>query len=108
MIRGFLHVPLLGQGLSRSRFEVGWPGLFTAQLGNILRETQTSEASREPRTERCLSAALLSDRVAEDLADFFFSAMTVTACATLELGFQVVVEVSDQELSHDDMISRYR
>src|SRR5947208_17098637 len=32
----------------------------------------------------------------------------MTVCATLKLGLHVVVEVSDQDLSHGDMITRYR
>jgi hypothetical protein len=91
---------------ARSRFEVGVASLFTAQLGNILRETHSGEAGREPRAERWLGFAFVPDRVAEDLADFLLSAVTMTACAALKLGLYVVVEMSDQELSHGDMISK--
>lgn len=90
---------------ARSRFEVGWAGLFTTQLGDILRKTQIGEAGGEPRAERSPSAAFVSDRVAENLANFLFSAVAMAACAELKLGFDVVFEVSDQELSHDIMIS---
>lgn len=73
-----------------------------------MRKTQTGEAGGEPRAERCPSAAFVSDRVAENLADFLFSAKTMTSCAVLKLGLHVVFEASNQELSHDIMISPCR
>ncbi|MFY9821773.1 MAG: hypothetical protein WAM82_10330 [Thermoanaerobaculia bacterium] len=70
--------------------------MFTAQLGDFLRETQTGEAGRESRTEPCLGDPLLLDRVAENLADFLFRAVTMTACASLKLELHVVVEVPNE------------
>lgn len=40
---------------------------------------------------REVGATLVSDRFAEDLADFLFNAATMTACTTLELGLHVIV-----------------
>ena len=113
------HATTIGSGSRRIRAEttlvsstitirsrLGEP--VNAQLGNILRKTQTGEAGSEPRAEQCPSAALVPDRVAEDLADFLFSAVTMAACAALKLGLHVVFEVSDQELSHGAMIARYQ
>jgi hypothetical protein len=79
----------------RSQLEVGWARLLTAELGNILCKAYPGKASSDPRAERHLGYALVLDSVAEDLADFFFGATTVTACANLELGFHVIIEVSD-------------
>ena len=73
---------------------------MAAQLRNILCEAQTGEAIGEPGAERCPGHILISDRVAEDLTNLLFRAAAVTACATLKLGFYIVVEVPDQELSH--------
>jgi hypothetical protein len=75
-----------------------------AQLGNILCKTQAGEAGHEPRAERHLSAALVPNRVAEDLADLLFNSAIMTVCAVLKLGFYIVVKVSDQELSHGSMM----
>src|SRR5262245_60940426 len=82
---------------ARSRFEIGWTRLLASQLGNVLRQTQSGEAGSDPRAEGCPCAPLVPDRVAQDLADFLFGAAAVAACAALEFGLDVVVEVSDQE-----------
>src|SRR5215208_2046958 len=74
---------------ARSRFEIGWTGLLAAQLGNILRETQSGEAGSDPRAERSLGGALVPHRVAEDLPDLLFRAAAMAACAALELGLYV-------------------
>ncbi|HSK78563.1 MAG TPA: hypothetical protein VLQ45_19065 [Thermoanaerobaculia bacterium] len=78
---------------------------MAAQLRNILCEAQAGEAIGEPGAERCLGDVLISDRVAEDLTNLFFRAAAVTACAALKLGLHIVVKVSDQELSHGEMMA---
>ena len=52
-----------------------------------------------------MRVALVADRIAEDLPDFLFQGVAVTAGAKLQFGLHVVVEVSNQELSHDPMVS---
>jgi len=79
---------------------------LTAELGNLLGKTQSGEAGGEPRAERCPGTTLLPDCIAEDLPDFLFRAVAVTASADLKLGLYVVVEVANQKLSHAAMIAR--
>jgi hypothetical protein len=93
---------------STSGFEVGWASQLAAQLGNILCETQTGKTGSKARAERRRDATLVPHRVAEDLTDFLFSAAAMTARAALKLDLHVIIEVSDQELSHGRMISRMK
>lgn len=71
-------------------------GFFAPQLGNIFLETQPGEAGREPRAERCTGTTLLLDGIAEDLADFLLHAVPMAARPDLQLGFHIIIQVSDQ------------
>ena len=63
-----------------------------------MRQTHTRKAGSQPRAECGRGAAFVSDRVAEDLTNFFLSAATVAACAALQPDLHVFVELADQEL----------
>jgi hypothetical protein len=74
---------------------------LAAYLGDVLRETHTGETGGEPGAERGRVAALIPDRVAEDLANLFFRAPTMATSTEAELLFHVVVELPYQELAHE-------
>jgi hypothetical protein len=74
---------------------------LVAELEDALRESLTGEAVCDPGAERLPRIALVADHIAEDLSDFLFQGVAVTAGAKLQLGLHVVVEMSNQELSHD-------
>ena len=80
---------------------------MSAQLRNVLAETQTGKTSCKPRAEWSLSGALILNRIAEDLADLLFRATPMTTRTNLELRLDVLFEMADQELSHAFMIARY-
>jgi hypothetical protein len=73
---------------------------FSLRSSGILREAKPAKraAIREPSGAWVYTLVL--DRIPEDLAGFLFHAATMRACATLEPGFHVVVEVLDQEIIH--------
>jgi hypothetical protein len=78
------------------------------KLGDFLVKANACEAGSESRAERWTGTAFLAHGVGEDLADFLLGAATVAPSPDLELGFDVVVKVTDYQLSHgreDIMIS---
>jgi hypothetical protein len=81
---------------------------LTAQLGNLFDETYPRKAGGDPGAKGCPGTAILLHCVAEDLTHLFLRAATVTPRTSLELGLDIVVELSDQELGHGGMIARYR
>lgn len=83
----------------RSRLKVGRAGLFPTQLGNVLRQPETGEASDQLGAERCPRNIFVSDGIAKDFADLLLGALPMTTRTALKLGFHVFFEVPDQDLS---------
>jgi hypothetical protein len=68
---------------------------MATQLGDFFGEADASEPCGQPRAERCPRLVLGPDCIAEDVANLFLRAATVSARATLELGLHVVIEMPD-------------
>jgi hypothetical protein len=79
------------------------------ELRNVLRKSDPIESRSDPRAEPDRRLAFMAHGVAKDLSNLFLSASAMAAGTALELCLDVVVELSDQDLSHKMMmISRYR
>ena len=71
-----------------------------AQLRDLCVETIPAEPSGNPRSERSLNGSFAPDGVPKDLPNLLFRAAPMPLRAPLELGFYVVIQLTDQQLSH--------
>ena len=83
--------------------ELGWPSRLTAQLGNILIESDASKTRAQPGPERRQGRAFLADRAAENVAHLFLGAAAVPPRAPLKLRLHIVIQIANKQLSHRNL-----
>lgn len=90
----------------RSSLQIGGARRLSAQFRNFFIERNAPEAGSDARSQPRSDASLVSNCVAKDLANLLFRAAAMTTRATLKLVFHILVELSDDHLSHATMLSR--
>src|SRR3954453_9871319 len=84
-----------------SRLKSRRPNRLAAQFRTRLVETDALEARGDPRAQTDGALHGLAHGIAEDLARLFLHAAAMRPGALLQPRLQVIIELPDQDLSHD-------
>jgi hypothetical protein len=74
---------------------------LAAQLRDLLVEPEARKPRLEARAERLRGNPLALDRIAQDVAHLLFRAAAMPPGALLQLCLDVLVEITNHDLSHE-------
>ncbi len=66
----------------------------------VLFQANFAESPGDTRAEAFTAGGFVPGGFAQDFADFFLHAATVTASAALQAGFEIFLDAADDELRH--------
>jgi hypothetical protein len=73
---------------------------LTADLDDLLRQTDVLKAGAETATQSIPDGVLISDSVSEDIARLFLHAVAVAMGSLFETRFNILFEIPDNQLRH--------